>query len=114
MPDERLNVHLPHQRETLSIAREQELGGTMAGADVALCMRRRSLIGVLVGATVLSPAAARSQASAEAPKLGFVYPGPKEAVASRVDALVGGLRTSGYPVPQLELVVRVGEGDPSR
>src|SRR6266404_1311552 len=88
--------------------------GTMVGADVAVCMRRRGLIGALVGATVLSPAAAHSQASVEAPKLGFVYPGPKEAMASRVDALVGGLRASGYPVPQLELVVRASEGDFAR
>ncbi len=76
-------------------------------------MRRRDLARLMAGAA-LWPITARAQGNPEAPKLGFVYPGPKEAVASRIDALVGGLRASGYPVPQLELVVRVGEGDPAR
>src|SRR5471030_3487420 len=76
-------------------------------------MRRRTLTQLIAGAS-LWPVAARAQVNPEEPKLGFVYPGPKEAAASRVDALVGGLRASGYAVPQLELVVRVAEGDPAR
>jgi putative ABC transport system substrate-binding protein len=76
-------------------------------------MKRRKLIS-LVGAAASWPYAARSQPNVEAPKLGFVYPGPKEVVGTRVDAVVGGMRDSGYPVPQLELVVRAAEGDASR
>lgn len=76
-------------------------------------MRRRTLTRLLAGAS-LWPFAADAQVNPEAPKLGFLYPGPKEAAAARVDALVGGVRASGYAVPQLELVVRVAEGDPAR
>ena len=64
-------------------------------------MKRRKLIS-LVGAAASWPFAARSQPNVEAPKLGFLYPGPKEAVGTRIDAVVGGMRASGYPVPQLE------------
>lgn len=77
-------------------------------------MNRRETI-TLLGATVAAwPLAARSQPNPAAPKLGFVYPGPKEGAASRADAVITALRASGYPVSQLELVLRATEGDPLR
>jgi putative ABC transport system substrate-binding protein len=47
--------------------------------------------------------------------VGFVYPGSKEAAASRIEAIMSGLRVSGYLAPaQVELVVRIADGDPMR
>ena len=49
------------------------------------------------------------------PRIGFVYPGPKEAAASRIEAIMSGLRVSGYAAPaQVELVARIADGDPTR
>jgi putative tryptophan/tyrosine transport system substrate-binding protein len=78
-------------------------------------MKRRTLLASIGGTAAAWSVGARAQRpGAEAPKLGFVYPGPKDAVGSRVDSVVLGLRGSGYPVQQLELVVRAAEGDASR
>jgi putative ABC transport system substrate-binding protein len=77
-------------------------------------MNRRNNITLLSAAAVAWPLAARSQSNPKGPKLGFVYPGPKEGAGPRADAVVSGLRASGYPASQLELVVRSTEGDPSR
>ena len=77
-------------------------------------MRRREFITLLGGATAW-PLAARAQQPAMVPKVGFVYPGPKAATVSRVEAIISGLRAGGYPAPtQVELVVRTAEGDPTR
>jgi hypothetical protein len=47
--------------------------------------------------------------------VGFVYPGSKEVAASRIDAIMSGLRVSGYAAPaQVELVARTADGDPAR
>ena len=77
-------------------------------------MNRRDTFSLLGAAAATWPLAARAQSGSTTPKLGFVYPGPKEGAASRADAVVTGLRASGYPVSQLELVLRATEGDPLR
>lgn len=76
-------------------------------------IRRRGLVGALGGAA-LCPVTVRAQVNPKVPKLGIVYAGPREGVATRVNAIVGGLRASGYPVAQLELVVRSAGSDPSQ
>lgn len=76
-------------------------------------MRRRDFLGVLSGAALTWPVATQAQQSA--PRVGFVYTGPKSIVASRIEAISRGLRESGLAAPlQVELVIRVTDGDPSR
>jgi len=78
-------------------------------------VRRREFITLLCGVATTWSLAARAQQPAIAPKVGFVYPGPKAAAVSRVEAIISGLRAGGYPAPtQVELVVRTAEGDPTR
>jgi putative ABC transport system substrate-binding protein len=78
-------------------------------------MRRREFLAVL-GGVALWPVSVRAQQTSEGvPKIGFVYPGSKEAVASRIEAIMSGLRVSGYAAPaQVELVARIADGDPTR
>ena len=76
-------------------------------------MRRRTLTRLIAGAS-LWPIAAHAQGNSESPKLGFVYPGPKQLAASRIDAIVSGLRSSGRALPQVEMVARVTDGDPGK
>jgi len=76
-------------------------------------MRRREFITLIGGATAAWPLAARAQQLPEAPRVGFVYPGSKAATAPRIEAILSGLRVSGYASPaQIEIVVRTAEGDP--
>jgi putative ABC transport system substrate-binding protein len=79
-------------------------------------MRRREFITLLGGTVAFWPLSVRAQQSPEVvPRVGFVYPGSKEAAASRIDAIMSGLRVSGYAGPaQVELVARTAEGDPTR
>jgi len=76
-------------------------------------MKRRHFGQVLAGAS-LWPLAAHAQGSREAVKIGFVYPGINQLVASRIDAISAGIRASGYPLAQIEMVVRVTDGDPAK
>lgn len=76
-------------------------------------MKRRALTRLMAGVS-LWPLAAHAQGNSEAPKLGFVYSGPKQLAASRIDAIVSGLRSSGRALPQVEMVVRVTDGDPGK
>jgi putative tryptophan/tyrosine transport system substrate-binding protein len=77
-------------------------------------MNRRDFIVVLGGSAVGWPLAAHAQ-TPEVPRIGFVYPGPKAAAAARVEAVLGGLRVSGYAAPaQVEIVVRTADGDPAQ
>ncbi len=51
----------------------------------------------------------------EVPRVGFVYPGSKTVMASRMEAILTGLRTSGYAPPaQVEIVAQIAEGDPDQ
>jgi putative ABC transport system substrate-binding protein len=73
-------------------------------------MKRRALLAGLSA----WPAIARAQGNAEAPKVGFVYPGIRQMVPSRIDALTKGIRAAGYGVPRIEIVTRVTDGDPNK
>jgi putative ABC transport system substrate-binding protein len=76
-------------------------------------MIRRSFITLLGGAAAW-PFAAHGQ-TPKVPRIGFVYPGPKAAAATRVEAVLSGLRVSGYAAPaQVEIMVRTAEGDPAQ
>jgi putative ABC transport system substrate-binding protein len=80
-------------------------------------MRRREFVITLgsVAATVAWPLAAHTQPAGKVPKVGMLYPGPQAAAPPRVEALLKGLRTVGYAAPaQVELVLRVANGDPAR
>jgi putative tryptophan/tyrosine transport system substrate-binding protein len=61
---------------------------------------------------VALPLAARAQQAGSVPRIGVVYPGPQAAATPRVQALLDGLRAGGYA--QVETVLRVANGDPSR
>src|SRR5262245_55041654 len=78
-------------------------------------MRRREFITVLGGAVGTWPFAARAQQSSEIPRIGFVYQGSQAAMALRIEAILSGLRVSGYAAPaQVEIVARAAEGDPEK
>ena len=78
-------------------------------------MRRREFITLLGGAAATWPLAARAQQAPEVPRIGFVYPGSKAATAPRIEAILSGLRVSGYAAPaQIEIVIRTAEGDPAQ
>src|SRR5262245_52475791 len=79
-------------------------------------MRRREFLTAFCSVVVNWPLSVRAQQTPEiVPKVGFVYPGSKEAVPSRIEAMMSGLRVSGYSAPaQVELVVRIADGDPAR
>jgi ABC-type sugar transport system substrate-binding protein len=75
-------------------------------------MKRRQFLGGLGGALATWPVTARAQAIA--PRIGYLYTGPKSNVASRVEAIMTGLRESGLATPvQVDLLVRTTDGDPS-
>jgi putative ABC transport system substrate-binding protein len=80
-------------------------------------MRRREFVWLLggVATSMFWPPAARAQQISKVPRIGFLYPGPRAAVAARIEAMLNGLRAAGYSAPaQVELIVRVAEGDPTR
>src|SRR5258708_21374661 len=77
-------------------------------------LRRRAFI-TLVGGAAGWPLAARAQQTPEVPRVGFVYSGSKAAAAPRIEAILSGLRVSGYAAPaQVEIVARTAEGDPAQ
>ena len=75
-------------------------------------MKRRKFTQLLAGATLL-PQGAHAQRNSESPKVGYVYTGSKTLAPSRINAIVEGLRASGFAPAQVELVVRVTDGDPA-
>ena len=77
-------------------------------------MRRRDFI-MLIGGAAAWPRAARAQQSGPSRRIGFLYPGPQTAVASRIEILLAGLRMSGYREPErTQLVSRIADSDPRR
>ena len=77
-------------------------------------MRRRNFIQG-IAALVTWPLAARAQQKSEIPRIGFVYQGSQAAMALRIEAVLSGLRVSGYAAPaQVEIVGRAAEGDPAQ
>lgn len=78
-------------------------------------MRRREFLGLIGGAAAAWPLAGRAQQAATAPKVGYLYPGPKTLATARIDSILKGVRESGYAAPaQIEIVLRTTEGDPTR
>ncbi len=76
--------------------------------------KRREFITLLGGAAAW-PLAARAQQPMEVPRVGFVYSGPKAAMAPRVGAILTGLQAPGYAAAaQVEIVARFAEGDPDQ
>ena len=68
-------------------------------------MKRREFITLIGGAAASWPLAARAQQTSEIPKFGFVYQGSQAAMALRIEAILSGLRVSGYAAPaQVEIV----------
>ena len=77
-------------------------------------LRRREFITLLGGAAAW-PIAAQAQQAPEVRRVGFVYAGSKAAAAVRIEAILSGLRVSGYAPPaQVEIVARTAEGDPAQ
>jgi ABC-type uncharacterized transport system substrate-binding protein len=75
-------------------------------------MRRREFITLLGGAISAWPFAAHAQELKAIPKVGFLFPGPEEAVKSRRAPLLDGLRSEGFREPdQVTLVTRATNGD---
>jgi putative ABC transport system substrate-binding protein len=74
-------------------------------------MKRRRFTQLFAAASLLPPAA-HAQRNPESPKVGYIYTGSKAAAPSRINAVVEGLRASGFAPAQVELVVRVTDGDP--
>ena len=75
-------------------------------------MQRRQFLGGLAG--TLAAWAADAHAQTVAPRIGYLYTGPRSNVASRVEAVMTGLRESGLPASvQVELVVRTTDGNPT-
>src|SRR5262249_50361661 len=78
-------------------------------------VKRREFITLLGGAAAAWPLAARAQQTPEVPRVGFVYSGTKAAAVPRIEAILSGLRVSGYAAPaQVEIVARTAEGDPAQ
>src|SRR5579872_3824746 len=75
-------------------------------------MYRREFITLVGGAAVAWPLAARAQQTGSVPRVGVLYPGPMGSAPPRVGAIVEGLRAAGFA--QVEVVLRVTEGDSSR
>jgi putative ABC transport system substrate-binding protein len=76
-------------------------------------MKRRHFLGCLGGGILaVCPIVARAQQIV--PRIGYLYTGPKSNVASRVEAIVTGLRESGLAMSvKVEFVVRMTDGDPT-
>src|ERR1700745_4111457 len=79
-------------------------------------MRRREFVKLFMGSAVAWPLTARAQQqTSEIPRFGFVYQGSQAAMALRIEAILSGLRVSGYAAPaQVEIVGRAAQGDPAQ
>ena len=76
-------------------------------------MRRREFLAALGSVAAALPRAARAQP--KAPRVGMLYPGAQAAALSRVEAMLSGVRSSGYSSPaQIELILRVADNHPDR
>ena len=76
-------------------------------------MKRRQFSRLLAGIS-LWPMATHAQTDPAKSRVGYLHVGPKQLVAPRIDAIMNGLRASGYASSRVEMVVRMTEGDPSK
>src|SRR5262245_34525570 len=77
-------------------------------------IRRRELITLLGGAAAW-PLAAWAQQPSKVSRIGFLFPGTEAIAPIRIAAFREGLRAAGYREPdQIELIIRVTGGDPTR
>ncbi|MGB6862466.1 MAG: ABC transporter substrate binding protein, partial [Pseudolabrys sp.] len=61
------------------------------------------------------PLTVRAQQVPTIQKVGFLYPGPVTASSARIAAVIEGLRSAGFRVPeQIDLIARIADGDPAR
>jgi ABC-type uncharacterized transport system substrate-binding protein len=78
-------------------------------------MRRREVITLLGGAAAAWPLAGWAQQATKAATVGFLFPGPRASMLARVEAMLNGLHAADYRAsPQVELVLRASDGDPTR
>ena len=78
-------------------------------------MQRREFITLLGGAAAAWPLTVRAQQVPTIQKVGFLYPGPVTASSARIAAVIEGLRSAGFRVPeQIDLIARIADGDPAR
>ena len=76
-------------------------------------MRRREFLATLGSVAAALPLPAHAQP--KAPRVGMLYPGAQAAALSRVEAMLSGVRSSGYSSPtQIELMLRVADNHPDR
>jgi putative ABC transport system substrate-binding protein len=74
-------------------------------------MRRREFIGLVGGAAVVRPLAARAQQPAKLPTIGFLYSGAQSGSAPLVAAFRQGLKEVGYVEGEnVAIEYRWGEG----
>jgi len=77
-------------------------------------LQRREFI-TLLGAAAAWPLTVRAQQVPTIQKVGFLYPGPVTASSARIAAVIEGLRSAGFRVPeQIDLIARIADGDPAR
>jgi len=77
-------------------------------------MRRREFVLGTVGALV-RPTFMRAESRSSVPKIGFLFPGPEDAVESRRVFLLEGLSGEGFQEPgQIILITRATGGDEAR
>src|SRR5215470_14072355 len=77
--------------------------------------RRREFITLLCGAAGAWPLAAWAQQPSKVSRIGFLFPGTDAIAPIRIAAFREGLRAAGYREPeQIELIIRVTGGDPTR
>jgi putative ABC transport system substrate-binding protein len=77
-------------------------------------LHRREFISLLGGASAW-PLPASAQQATKAPTVGFLFPGPRAGMLARVEAMLNGLHAADYRAsPQVELVLRASDGDPTR
>src|SRR5437762_859169 len=62
-------------------------------------MWRREFLGGAIGILASWPQAGRAQQAIKAPKVGFLFPGPKNAATTRIESLLKGVREAGYAAP---------------